>query len=115
MVIQTIHKICTILVLAIGVVHTAATVVFYNSLSEGAIWFAGAGLAGVFVALLNLALWPPEAPILSRRSAAAANFFFFFWLVAGVWANPATIQILVAGVGATMVISATSVARPKTA
>jgi hypothetical protein len=104
--ISVLHKIFTLLVLAFGVIHTAGTFFFYEALSEGAVWFAGAGLGGIFVALLNMGLWPSHPPALSRRLAAAANFLFFFWLVAGVSAVPGPFQILVAGAGAGMVISA---------
>ncbi len=104
--ISWIHKISTVLVLAIGLIHTAATFVFYKNLDEPAIWFAGAGLCAVFVALLNTGLWPKDATPLSKRLAAGANLLFFFWLVAGVSATPALPQFLVAGAGATMVISA---------
>lgn len=111
--IQTIHKICTVAVLAIGVIHIAATFVFYSSLSEEAVWFAGAGLAGVFVALLNVGIWQRPTTTLSRGTAAAANFLFFFWLQAGVWADPAPTRVIVAGVGMTMVISAAMLGRPQ--
>jgi hypothetical protein len=111
--IRAVHRISTLLVLAIGIVHTAGTFVFYRSLSEAAIWFAGAGLGGVFVALLNMALWSPDVSPMSRRSAAAANFLFFFWLVAGVSATPEPMQEVVALVGAAMVISAALPGRRK--
>jgi len=101
-----IHKISTVLVLTIGVIHTVGTFYFYKSLNESAIWFAGAGLCAIFVALLNTGLWPLDAAAYSRRLAAGANFLFFFWLVVGVSATPALPQFIVAGAGATMVISA---------
>lgn len=49
--IRLIHKVSTSLVLAIGVVHIGGTFFFYEGLSEAAIWFSGAGLCAVFVAL----------------------------------------------------------------
>jgi len=101
-----IHRVSTVLVLGIGAAHTLGTAYFYDRLSEAAIWFAGAGLSAIFVALLNLGLWPSDAPIRSRRLAAAANFLFFFWLVAGVWASPGIPALLVAGAGAAMVVTA---------
>jgi predicted RNase H-like HicB family nuclease len=85
---------------------------FYHSLSETAIWFAGAGLSGIFVALLNMGLWPTDTSVFSRRLAAGANFLFFFWLVAGVSAIPGLPQAIVAGAGAAMVISAPLLGRP---
>ena len=46
--IRGIHKVSTLLVLAIGVIHTVGTFFFFSSLSESAIWFAVAGLGGIF-------------------------------------------------------------------
>ena len=105
------HRISTVLILAIGVLHTTGTFVFYSRLSEPAIWFAGSGLCFIFAALLNLGLWSPAVSVLSRRSAAGANFLFFFWLAAGVSATPEIAQVIVAGVGATMTTSAAFVSR----
>jgi hypothetical protein len=44
----------TTLLLIIGVVHVASTAVIFGRPSDSAAWFAGAGLALVFSALLNL-------------------------------------------------------------
>ena len=104
--IRTIHKIFTVLVLGIGVVHTAGTFVFYTALTESAVWFAGAGIGGISVALLNVALWSQEPPALSWRLAAASNVLFLAWLAAAVAATPRVPQFLVGGVGAVMVLSA---------
>lgn len=52
---RTLHKICTYLLIALGVVHAALTPVFYGRLSPGAMWFAGSGLAMIFVGFLNVA------------------------------------------------------------
>lgn len=41
--------------LMLGVIHTALTPVFYNEFSEDALWFAGTGLALIFLSLLNIA------------------------------------------------------------
>jgi hypothetical protein len=71
--IRAIHMIATWLVLAIGVVHTVGTFFFYSDLSEAAIWFAGAGLGGIFIAFLNMGLWHTASPSLSRGCAA------WFW------------------------------------
>jgi len=99
-------------VLAIGIIHVAGTFIFYSDLSEAAIWFAGAGLGGIFVALINMGLWPNGASVLTRRLAAGANILFFFWLVAGVSATPGVAQVLVAGAGTAMVTSAALSGRP---
>jgi sulfite exporter TauE/SafE len=41
--------------LELGLIHTALTPLFYDHLSTAALWFAGTGLALVFLGLLNLA------------------------------------------------------------
>jgi MFS-type transporter involved in bile tolerance (Atg22 family) len=55
-VLRTLHKICSILLSALGVVHTALTPVFYGRFSLGALWFAGSGLAMIFIGFLNIIL-----------------------------------------------------------
>lgn len=49
-----IYKILTILLILLGVVHTAFTPVFYDSFIPAALWFAGAGLLLIFGGLINL-------------------------------------------------------------
>lgn len=54
--ITTLHKISSYLLIALGVVHTSLTPVFYGRFSLNALWFAGSGLAMIFIGLLNVAL-----------------------------------------------------------
>ncbi len=44
----------TAYLLSLGVIHTALTPLFYDRFSPDALWFAGTGLALVFLGLLNL-------------------------------------------------------------
>ena len=104
---KMIHTVSTILVLVIGVLQLGRTFFVYHTYSDAAIMFAGAGLACMFVALLNMGLWVPEVPAIIRWAAAGANFFFFFWMVASVWADNRVIRTIVALIGAAMVVSAT--------
>lgn len=53
---RTLHKISSALLVALGVVHTALTPVFYGRFSHNALWFAGSGLAMIFAGLLNITL-----------------------------------------------------------
>jgi MFS-type transporter involved in bile tolerance (Atg22 family) len=53
---KTVHRIASCLLIALGVVHTALTPAFYSRLTPNAMWFAGAGLAVVFVGILNVIL-----------------------------------------------------------
>ncbi len=101
----TLHRIFTWLVLAIGLVHTAGTFVFFGKLSEAAIWFAGAGLGAIFVAFLNMALWSRGLPARSRRLSAVSNVVFGLWLGAGFAATPAVPSAVVLGIGLAMVVS----------
>jgi MFS-type transporter involved in bile tolerance (Atg22 family) len=55
-VLNTLHKISSVLLVALGVVHTTLTPVFYGRFSLNALWFAGSGLAMVFLGFLNIAL-----------------------------------------------------------
>ena len=54
--VRTLHKISTILLIALGVVHTALTPVFYGRFSLNALWFAGSGLTMTFLGFLNIAM-----------------------------------------------------------
>ncbi len=53
--IRTLHRVCTYSLITLGVVHTSLTPLFYGRLSPGAMWFAGSGLAMIFVGFLNVA------------------------------------------------------------
>jgi hypothetical protein len=55
-VLRTLHKIISGLLVALGVVHTALTPIFYGRFTLGALWSAGSGLAMISVGLLNLTL-----------------------------------------------------------
>jgi hypothetical protein len=54
--IRTVHAAASSLLIALGAVHTALTPVFYGRLTPNAVWFAGAGLAMIFVGFLNVVL-----------------------------------------------------------
>jgi hydrogenase-4 membrane subunit HyfE len=59
------HLIAACLIAILGVIHTAMTPVFYHAFTLDAIWFAGTGLALVFLGLLNIA---------ANKSALSSNF-----------------------------------------
>jgi hypothetical protein len=54
--IKTLHAVASYLLIALGAVHTALTPVFYGRLTPNAMWFAGSGLAMIFVGFLNIVL-----------------------------------------------------------
>ena len=100
--IARIHRVATSLVFAIGVIHTVGTFVYFDALAEPAIWFAGAGLGGIFVSLLNATLWPANVPAVSLKLASVANCLFVVWLLAGVVAMPGMPPKIIAIIGITM-------------
>jgi hypothetical protein len=112
--IRAIHLIATWLVLAIGVVHTVGTFFFHSDLSEAAIWFAGAGLGGIFIAFLNMGLWHTASPSLSRVLVGVANVVFMGWLAAGIAATPGPPQALILAIGGTMALCGLVLARSET-
>lgn len=102
--IKGIHRTSTWLVLAIGVTHTLGTFFFFENLSEAAIWFSGAGLAGIFVAFLNIFLWQRGCPPLSRKLTSVANVLFIAWLAIGFVATPALPSAIVLTIGGMMAL-----------
>ncbi|HEX8695119.1 MAG TPA: hypothetical protein VF746_22090 [Longimicrobium sp.] len=63
---RAIRRVCAWLLVALGGVHVLYTAVEHDALTPDAVWFAGAGLALVFLGMLNLA-----APAADHRSARA--------------------------------------------
>ena len=51
---NAVHKISAWLLVALGTVHTALTPLFYGRFTLGALWFAGSGLAMIFLGFLNI-------------------------------------------------------------
>ena len=50
-----LHRTATYLLVALGLVHAGLAPVFYDELTPNTVWFVGAGLALVFLGLLNAA------------------------------------------------------------
>jgi hypothetical protein len=51
---RTIHRVCTYLIIALGVAHLLFTFHDYDAFTLRALWFAGAGFAIMFAGFLNL-------------------------------------------------------------
>lgn len=51
---NTVHKVIAWLLVALGAVHTGLTPMFYGRFTLGALWFAGSGLAMIFLGFLNI-------------------------------------------------------------
>ncbi len=69
---KKIDYIAIALILLLGLLHTIMTPVFYKAFDLSAIWFAGTGLAFVFLGVINIArVKTPE--ILIKRLCLAVN------------------------------------------
>jgi hypothetical protein len=53
---RTIHKICTILIIALGLLHVLFTAHDYSEFSLRAVWFLGTGVAIILAGFLNVVL-----------------------------------------------------------
>jgi hypothetical protein len=106
--VKIIHKVCTFFVMAIGIIHTAATFLLFKKFSESAVWFAGAGLGAIFLAFLNMSLWNQEDSQLRRSLIVIANVLFGVWLILALFTSPKIgfPQLLILSGGEAMVISA---------
>ena len=104
-VIKVIHKIATWFVLTVGVIHVLGTFFFYDDLSEAAVWFAGAGLGGIFAAFLNMGLFQRGSLSVTRRLTGVANVLFLVWLAVGFAATPALPPGVILALGGTMAVS----------
>ena len=68
----TVHKVSAYILLALGILHTALTPLFYQQFDVDTLWFAGTGLGLIFLALLNfVALCSPVR--IARGICLAAN------------------------------------------
>lgn len=50
-----VHKIATVLVILLGVVHVTMTPVFFDEFVVRVMWYVAQGLMGIFVGFLNIA------------------------------------------------------------
>jgi hypothetical protein len=50
-----VFKISAYALVLLGIIHAVLTPVFYKTFSPAAVWFAGAGLALIFLGMLNIA------------------------------------------------------------
>ena len=52
----TVHRIVTIIIIVLGVVHIGFTYHDYNRFTMGAVWFIGTGVAIILAGFLNITL-----------------------------------------------------------
>ncbi len=89
-----------VIVLALGVVHCAVTPVIYHAFTLAALWFFSAGLALIFVGMLNLLRLKGAGSPLARTFALIANasmlaFALAFALMVHLAHNPQGIVLIV--------------------
>lgn len=96
---KTIHKVSTWVLIGLGIGHTVLTPLFYPSLTEDSLWFAGTGLGLLFLGLFNLAML--RASIASNLCLGANIIGSVFGvLIVVVMPAPQAILALLAFLGA---------------
>jgi hypothetical protein len=101
---RAIDAACTLVILVMGLAHTALTPVFAPGLSVAALWFSGSGLAMIFLGLLNAArLWGRAHARRMRALCLAGNLAALAWgaLVITVLPVPQAFLVLAAVLGVT--------------
>lgn len=98
------------IILVLGVVHICVTPFVYGRFSQGAVWFAGAGLAGIFGGMLNLIRiqHANHVPVL-RTFSFVANLLLLAWILAGAVSmlselhrNPQAVILVITIIGETL-------------
>jgi hypothetical protein len=102
--VKILDWLCAIVVFALGIVHCALTPVVYRPFSLAALWFFAAGLALVFIGMLNvLRLKGPSSPLLRSFStianASGLLVAVLFALKVNLAHNPQGVILLIALAG----------------
>src|SRR4028119_2119830 len=83
---NTIHTVCTYLIIALGVLHLLFTFHDYDEFTLRALWFASAGFAIIFAGFLNLiSLRLAGRDALVRALCFASNLVVAALFVAALW------------------------------
>ncbi|HMB24097.1 MAG TPA: hypothetical protein VKP08_14740 [Anaerolineales bacterium] len=98
---KTIYKASAWVLTGLGILHTVLTPLFYSSLTEDALWFAGTGLGLLFLGLFNLAMLRAPA---AHELCLAANILgsVFGILIVVVMPAPQALLALLAFLGVTV-------------
>jgi len=78
---RTLDRLATLLLVILGVGHTAATPTFVPGLNQASIWFAGGGLALLFLALFNVARQLTPDAVRLRQLCLTVNLIALPWIV----------------------------------
>lgn len=82
---QKVYAISSWLIILLGVGHTIMTPVFYHQLTLDALWFAGTGLALIFLGILNVFAIKTAITIINTVCICAnllVTIYFFLILLA---------------------------------
>jgi len=98
------------IILALGVIHTCVTPLVYSRFSQSAVWFAGAGLAGILGGMLNLLRVRHVHTLPALRTySLVANVLLIAFIAAGTISmlsvlhrNPQIFVFMIALVGETL-------------
>ncbi len=103
---ETIHKVSTWTLIALGVLHTLLTPLFYPGFTIAALWFAGTGLGILFLGLFNLmVLWAPARQALNLCLSANLIGCVYGILIVILLPEPQAFLALVAFLGAAIGIA----------
>ena len=112
---RTLYLVLAILVIALGLIHLAATFALFDGLTSRAIWFASGGVAIVLTGLLNLLnrAYGAAAPGLCWSAVGANAVMTVFAALAGMAgaASGAQLVTIVGLMGAATLVSALPSAR----
>jgi len=97
------------IILGLGIVHCGITPIVYGRFTQSAVWFFGAGLAGIFVGMLNLIRIEHGRVVPAvRKFAVIANVLTLGWTIAGtasmlavLHSNPQAVVLVAALAGET--------------
>lgn len=95
-----------------GAAHaTLGTPMVFDAVTQDAIWFAGSGLAMVFLGLLNVGPWDGASPG-HRRRVIAANTIWLL-LMAGLLSTSRSARVIVALMLAASCLAGSLLRRPR--
>ncbi|MCP4323329.1 MAG: hypothetical protein GY787_16075 [Alteromonadales bacterium] len=80
MLIKITEYIVTLLLLLLGIAHTALTPMFYKEFDLNSLWFSGVGLGFVFLGLLNLSRIN-TTEMMTKKMALIGNFIALIYSV----------------------------------
>jgi hypothetical protein len=106
-----IHRAFAWLIVALSVVHIAATPAIFSELKSSLAWFVGVGLMGLFLAFLNFIAARHAADRMITRLCLAANVLGIFFACGNIITDPAPQSYIAAGLFIGLALTAPGPAR----